>query len=60
MSFIRLRKGKCCAKFGVRSLKNHGADQEIEEMFDMGAETMAMPMAEKIKFEQGTDGQSFG
>ncbi|KAF8684886.1 hypothetical protein AX14_004079 [Amanita brunnescens Koide BX004] len=29
-------------------------------MFDMGAETMALPMEEKIRFEQGDDGMSFG
>lgn len=29
-------------------------------MFDMGAETMALPFDEKMKFEQGDDGMSFG
>jgi len=29
-------------------------------MFEMGAETMALPMEEKMRFEQGDDGQSFG
>lgn len=29
-------------------------------MFDMGAETMALPMEEKMRFEQGDDGMSFG
>lgn len=29
-------------------------------MFDMGAETMALPLDEKMKFEQGNDGMSFG
>ena len=29
-------------------------------MFDMGAETMALPLEEKLKFEQGDGGQSFG
>lgn len=29
-------------------------------MFDMGAETMALPLDEKLKFEQGDDGRSFG
>jgi hypothetical protein len=41
-------------------LKNHGVDDEVGEMFDMGAETMALPMEEKIRFEQGDDGMSFG
>lgn len=29
-------------------------------MFDMGAETMDLPIEEKMKFEQGDDGMSFG
>lgn len=29
-------------------------------MFDMGAETMALPLEEKLKFEQGDEGVSFG
>ena len=44
----------------LRSLKNHGADEEVQGMFDMGAETMALPLEEKMKFEQGDDGMSFG
>jgi hypothetical protein len=42
------------------SLKNHGVCDEADGMFDMGAETMALPMEEKIQFEQGDDGMSFG
>ncbi|KAG2358715.1 Clavaminate synthase-like protein [Suillus spraguei] len=45
---------------GFWYLKNHGADQEASDMFDMGAETMALPLEERMKFEQGDDGQSFG
>jgi hypothetical protein len=41
-------------------LKNHGVDEEANEMFAMGAETMALPMEEKMEFEQGDDGMSFG
>lgn len=29
-------------------------------MFDMGRETMDLPLLEKVKFEQGNDGFSFG
>ena len=29
-------------------------------MFDMGAETMALPIEEKLRFEQGDEGRSFG
>ena len=42
------------------SLKNHGVDDEVDLMFEMGAETMKLPLGEKMKFEQGDDGVSFG
>ena len=42
------------------SLKNHGADEDVAGMFDMGAETMALPLEEKMKFEQGDAGMSAG
>lgn len=42
------------------SLKNHGADNDVNEMFEMGAETMELPMDEKMQFEQGDEGVSFG
>ncbi len=29
-------------------------------MFDMGRETLDLPLQEKVKFEQGNDGFSFG
>ena len=42
------------------SLKNHGAEDEVDAMFEMGAETMDLPLDEKMKFEQGDGGSSFG
>jgi len=47
-------------KIGFWYLKNHGADDLVDGMFELGAETMALPMEEKMKFEQGDDGMSFG
>jgi len=47
-------------KIGFWYLKNHGADHDVAEMFDMGAETMALPYEEKMRFDQGDDGMSFG
>jgi hypothetical protein len=41
-------------------LKGHGADAEVERMFEMGAATMDLPLEEKMKFEQGDSGQTFG
>ncbi|KAI0773524.1 Clavaminate synthase-like protein [Fomes fomentarius] len=51
---------KAATELGFWYLKNHGVDEEAYGMFDMGAETMALPLEEKIKFEQGDDGLSFG
>lgn len=42
------------------SLKNHGADDYVDGMFELGVETMALPLEEKMNFEQGDDGISFG
>ena len=42
------------------SLKNHGVEVEADEMFEMGAETMKLPLEEKMKYEQGDEGISFG
>ncbi|RDB30721.1 hypothetical protein Hypma_005943 [Hypsizygus marmoreus] len=47
-------------KLGFWYLKNHGVDEEANGMFEMGAETMELPMEEKMKYEQGDDGMSFG
>ncbi|KAJ7485748.1 hypothetical protein FB451DRAFT_64354 [Mycena latifolia] len=47
-------------KLGFWYLKNHGVDEQVHAMFDMAAETMALPMEEKMKYEQGDDGMSFG
>ncbi|TBU29791.1 Clavaminate synthase-like protein [Dichomitus squalens] len=45
---------------GFWYLSNHGVDREVNAMFDVGAETLALPLAEKMKFEQGDTGDSFG
>jgi hypothetical protein len=45
----------CC-----QSLKNHGADEEVNGMFDLGQDVMALPLEEKLKFEQGDEGISAG
>lgn len=44
----------------ISSLKNHGTEKEVNDMFDMGAETLDLPLEEKMKFEQGDSGYSFG
>ncbi|KAF8172418.1 hypothetical protein K438DRAFT_1851637 [Mycena galopus ATCC 62051] len=45
---------------GFWYLKNYGMKEEINGMFAMGAETMALPLEEKMKYEAGDDGGSFG
>ncbi|KAL0954197.1 hypothetical protein HGRIS_005325 [Hohenbuehelia grisea] len=45
---------------GFWYLKNHGVEVEANGMFDMGEATMALPLEEKMKYEQGDDGNSFG
>ncbi|TFK86937.1 Clavaminate synthase-like protein [Polyporus arcularius HHB13444] len=45
---------------GFWYLSNHGVDREVNAMFDVGAETLALPMSEKMKYEQGDNGDSFG
>ncbi|KAF9065858.1 hypothetical protein BDP27DRAFT_1393527 [Rhodocollybia butyracea] len=51
---------KAATLLGFWYLKNHGADKDAEQMFEMGAETMALSMEEKMKYEQGDGGSSFG
>ena len=41
-------------------MKNHGMDADVEAMFDMGREAMALPLEEKMKYELGDEGGSFG
>ncbi|KAJ7156671.1 hypothetical protein C8R46DRAFT_1226151 [Mycena filopes] len=45
---------------GFWYLKNHGAHDLVEGMFEMAAETMLLPLEEKLKYEQGDGGNSFG
>ncbi|KAI5118664.1 hypothetical protein M0805_001037 [Coniferiporia weirii] len=54
------RLWRAATELGFWYLKNHGTDHEVEEMFEMGAETMDLPLTEKMKFNQGSDGQSPG
>ena len=42
------------------SLINHGVDHEVNAVFNVGTETLALPLSQKMKFEQGDNGDSFG
>ncbi|KAN0073676.1 hypothetical protein V8E55_012153 [Tylopilus felleus] len=54
------RLWEAATSIGFWYLKNHGGDQLVSDMFDMGAKTMALPLEEKLKYEQGDNGASFG
>ncbi|THH20531.1 hypothetical protein EW146_g849 [Bondarzewia mesenterica] len=54
------RLWQAATELGFWYLKNHDVDQEAEEMFDMGASTLDLPMSEKMEYEQGDSGSSFG
>ena len=44
----------------INSIANRGVNDEVAAMFDVGAEIFALPLSEKMKYEQGYDGNSFG
>jgi isopenicillin N synthase-like dioxygenase len=45
---------------GFWYLKNHGAEQNFMAMWGMAEEMFKLPLEEKMKFEQGDEGLSFG
>ncbi|KAK0467576.1 hypothetical protein IW261DRAFT_1553855 [Armillaria novae-zelandiae] len=54
------RLWEAARKLGFWYLKNHGVEEEASRMFEMGEETMSLPLEEKMKYEQGDDGRSSG
>ncbi|KZV94738.1 Clavaminate synthase-like protein [Exidia glandulosa HHB12029] len=54
------RLWQAATQLGFWYLKNHGADEEVSAMFEMGDATMQLPLEEKMAYEQGNDGNSFG
>ncbi|KZT08746.1 Clavaminate synthase-like protein [Laetiporus sulphureus 93-53] len=51
---------KAGTELGFWYLKNHGVEREVDGMFDMGAETLDLPLEELMRYEQGDNGDSFG
>ncbi|KAI0637479.1 Clavaminate synthase-like protein [Trametes polyzona] len=51
---------KAAKELGFWYLENHGVEAEVEAMFEMGKQTLALPLEEKKQFEQGDQGFSFG
>ncbi|THV06486.1 Clavaminate synthase-like protein [Dendrothele bispora CBS 962.96] len=54
------RLWEAATSLGFWYLKNHGTDEEVNDLFDLGEETMELPLEEKMKYEQGDAGSSFG
>ncbi|KAL1740764.1 hypothetical protein HDZ31DRAFT_46855 [Schizophyllum fasciatum] len=54
------RLWEAATSLGFWYLKNHGAEAEVGGMFRMGEDVMRLPLEEKMKFEQGDSGNSFG
>ncbi|KAH9918546.1 Clavaminate synthase-like protein [Epithele typhae] len=54
------RLWKAAMETGFWYLMNHGVHEEAEGMFAMGEETIALTLKEKLLFEQGDQGVSFG
>lgn len=43
----------------IHSLSNHGID-EVDDMFDVYADALDLPLEEKMQYEQGDSGNSYG
>ncbi|GJJ08947.1 hypothetical protein Clacol_003167 [Clathrus columnatus] len=54
------RLWEAATSLGFWYLMNHGADKEVNDMFDLGAKYMALPFDEKMEFTQGQGGSNFG
>ncbi|KAF9002938.1 hypothetical protein BDQ17DRAFT_1305887 [Cyathus striatus] len=47
-------------RMGFWYLKNHGTEEEASGMFELGKEIMDLEHEEKMKFDMGNDGATFG
>ncbi|KAI0062564.1 Clavaminate synthase-like protein [Artomyces pyxidatus] len=54
------RLWQAATELGFWYLKNHGAEEEADAMFDTGEATLNLPLEEKMKFEPGEHFLSFG
>ncbi len=44
----------------IASLKNHGVDAEAQALLEVGRKALSLPLEEKLKYELGDEGGSFG
>jgi len=54
------RLWEAATSIGFWYVKNHGTDKEADDMFDVGAEFMALPLEEKMKFARSGEGPRWG
>ncbi|TBU22681.1 Clavaminate synthase-like protein [Dichomitus squalens] len=54
------RLWQAATELGFWYLKNHGLDAEVNAMFDLGAQTFALPSEDKVPYSYQEDGSSFG
>ncbi|KAH8094719.1 Clavaminate synthase-like protein [Cristinia sonorae] len=47
-------------ELGFWYLKNHGTEEEARGLFDVFSDTLDLPLSEKMVYEQGDSGNSFG
>ncbi|CAL1694633.1 unnamed protein product [Somion occarium] len=50
---------KAATELGFWYLSNHGID-EVDDMFDVYADALDLPLEEKMQYEQGDSGNSYG
>ncbi|TFY68231.1 hypothetical protein EVJ58_g1133 [Rhodofomes roseus] len=55
----RDRLWQAATQLGFWYLKEHGAEAEVEAMFNMGKAFMELPLEEKMAYEEGDDGEQY-
>ncbi|KAI0734019.1 Clavaminate synthase-like protein [Fomitopsis betulina] len=54
------RLWEAATQLGFWYLRNHGAEPEVEALFDLGKKFMDLPLHQKMAYEEGDDGMQFG
>ncbi|KZT10019.1 Clavaminate synthase-like protein [Laetiporus sulphureus 93-53] len=69
VDYARIRAGdeterdklwNAATQLGFWYLKNHGVEDEMNALFDLGKAFMGLPLEEKMQYEEGDDGMQFG
>ncbi|TFK83383.1 Clavaminate synthase-like protein [Polyporus arcularius HHB13444] len=51
---------EAATQLGFWYLKNHGVDAEAQALLEVGRKALSLPLEEKLKYELGDEGGSFG